>query len=60
LPIAATISAGETSDFKGYAPVMEADGPPPKVLLGDKGYDADFIREDMEKRGGIAVIPMNV
>jgi transposase len=58
LPIAAVISAGETSDFKGYAPVREADGPPPKVLLGDKGYDADFIREDMEKRGGIAVIPM--
>ena len=37
---------------------MEADGPPPKVLLGDKGYDADFLRKDMEKRGGIAVIPM--
>ena len=31
---------------------MDADGPAPKVLLADKGYDADFIREDMEKRGG--------
>jgi transposase len=27
------------------------------VLLADKGYDADFIREDMEKRGGVAIIP---
>jgi len=27
------------------------------VLLADKGYDADFIRQDMEQRGGIAVIP---
>ena len=26
---------------------MNADGPAPKVLLADKGYDADFIREDM-------------
>jgi hypothetical protein len=25
------------------------------VLLADKGYDADFIRDDMEKRGGIAM-----
>lgn len=30
-----------------YMPVMDADGPAPKVLLADKGYDADFIREDM-------------
>jgi transposase len=45
------------SDYKGYLPIMNADGPPPKVLLADKGYDADFIREDMEKRGGVAMIP---
>jgi transposase len=45
------------SDYKGYLPVMDADGPEPKVLLADKGYDADFIREDMEKRGGVAMIP---
>jgi len=36
---------------------MDADGPAPKVLLADKGYDADFIREDMERRGGVAMIP---
>lgn len=51
------LTGGEASDFKGYMPVMEADGPSPKVLLADKGYDADFIREDMEKRGGTAMIP---
>ena len=43
--------------FNGYLPVMNADGPAPKVLLGDKGYDADFIRQDMESRGGLAMIP---
>lgn len=36
---------------------MAADGPPAKVLLGDRGYDADFIRNDMQDRGGVAVIP---
>jgi len=36
---------------------MNADGPAPKVLLADKGYDADFIREDMNRRGGVAMIP---
>lgn len=38
-------------------PLMDADGPAPKVLLADKGYDADFIREDMKRRGGTAMIP---
>jgi transposase len=57
LPIACVLTGGEVSDYKGYLPVMDADGPEPKVLLADKGYDADFIREDMEKRGGVAMIP---
>ena len=57
LPIAVVLTGGEVSDYKGYVPVMDAEGPAPKVLLADKGYDADFIREDMEKRGGFAMIP---
>ena len=36
---------------------MNADGPAPKLLLGDKGYDPDFNRQDMETRGGLAMIP---
>jgi transposase len=38
-------------------PIMDAEGPAPKVLLADKGYDADFIRHDMGRRGGFAMIP---
>ena len=57
LPIAAEISGGEVSDYKGYHLVIAADGPKPKVLLADRGYDSDFIREDMESRGGYAMIP---
>ncbi len=57
LPIAFALTGGETSEYKGYLPIMNADGPAPRVLLADKGYDADFIREDMERRGGTAMIP---
>jgi transposase len=57
LPIAFALTGGEVSDFKGYMSIMDADGPAPKVLLADKGYDADFIRQDMEGRGGVAMIP---
>lgn len=57
LPIAFALTGGESSDFKNYLPIMNAAGTAPKVLLADKGYDADFIREDMERRGGMAMIP---
>lgn len=36
---------------------MAEPGPAPKVLLGDKGYDADAILEDLEARGVEPVIP---
>jgi hypothetical protein len=57
LPVAITLSAGQVSDVKGYAPVMDQPGPQPRVLLADKGYHADFILADLEARGVAAVIP---
>jgi transposase len=48
---------GEAHDSTGYEPLMHESGPDPKVLLGDRGYDADPIREDVEARGGTPVIP---
>jgi len=57
LPLAAEITGGEVSDYKGYDLVMQADVPPPKVLLADRGYDADRIREDIDRRGGVPMIP---
>ena len=57
LPVAVTLSGGQVSDVKGYAPVMDEPGPAPRVLLADKGYDADFILADLEARGVAAVIP---
>jgi len=43
LPVAIVLTGGETSDVKGYVPLMAQPGPVPRVLMGDKGYDADAI-----------------
>jgi transposase len=37
---------------------MAAGAPDPKVFLADKGYDSDRVRADIERRGGVPVIPM--
>jgi transposase len=49
--------SNSVGDTKGYTPVMAEPGPAPRVLLGDKGYDADAILADQEERGIAAVIP---
>ena len=51
------LTGGEVSDVKGYAPVMAEPGPEPKVLLGDKGYDADSFITSLEVRAIKVVIP---
>ncbi len=51
------LTGGEVSDVKGYGPVMDEPGPAPKVVLADKGYDADAILADLEARGVAAIIP---
>ena len=51
------LTGGEVSDVKGYGPVMAEPGPAPKVMLGDKGYDADAILADLAARGVAAIIP---
>jgi len=57
LPIAAKITAGEVSDYSGFDSLMEAEGPEVKVLLADRGYDSDHIRETLEAKGAATVIP---
>ncbi len=36
---------------------MDADAPAPKVVIADKGYDSDAIRNDLDARGAAVVIP---
>lgn len=52
----ALVSSASRCRTHPVAPLI-AHGLAPKGLLADKGYDADFIRQDMEKRGGTAMIP---
>jgi len=57
LPIGTSLTAGEAHDIKGYEALMNEDAPDPKVLLADRGYDSDAVRADVEKRGGVPMIP---
>jgi len=57
LPIGTALTSGETHDVKGYQALMEEPAPEPKVLLADRGYDADAIRQDIEERGATPIIP---
>jgi transposase len=53
----AEITGGQVSDYRGYDAVMDDDLPQPKVLMADRGYDSEHIREDVEQRGATPIIP---
>ena len=46
--------------MKGYGPLMEQPDPAPKVLLADKGYDSDAIRQNLKERGVEPIIPFKL
>lgn len=52
------ITPGQTSDYFGFDLIMDDNLPEPLVLLADKGYDADSIRDNMRSRNIQPVIPM--
>ncbi|MCV6591820.1 MAG: IS5 family transposase [Silicimonas sp.] len=58
LPMRTEITPGQTSDYIGFDLVMADNLPAPRVLLADRGYDADRIRDTLEKRDALPVIPM--
>ena len=55
-PLVMLLSEGQMSDYKGAALMLDAI-PPAKVLLADRGYDADWLREALVTRGTAACIP---
>jgi transposase len=57
LPVAVVLTGGEVHDIKGFEPLMAEPGPDPRVVLADKGYDADAIRAALEAQGIAVVIP---
>ena len=50
------LSEGQMSDYKGAALMLPA-LPVARQLLADKGYDADWFRAALAKRGVAACIP---
>lgn len=54
----AEITPGQDSDYTGYDLVMADNLPQPAVLVADRGYDSDKIREDIESRNALPMIPM--
>ena len=50
------LSEGQMSDYKGAALMLDA-LPPAKELLGDRGYDANWFRDALSKRGIVSCIP---
>jgi transposase len=53
------LSEGQMSDYKGAALMLDA-LPPAKVLLADRGYDANWFRDALAKRGIATCIPSKV
>ena len=53
------LSEGQMSDYKGAALMLEA-LPKAKVLIGDRGYDADWLRQAIADRNIAACIPSKV
>lgn len=50
------LTEGQVSDFKGADLVLD-DLPKAEVLIGDKGYDSDKLREALRERGIEPCIP---
>ena len=55
-PLRMFLSAGQVSDYIGAAALLSS-MPQAKVLLADKGYDADWFRDALADRGIEACIP---
>ena len=55
-PVNFFVTAGQVSDYIGARPLMSS-LPNVEWLLGDPGYDADWVREALKDKGIRACIP---
>ena len=51
------MTAGQEADCPNYDALMEARDSDPAIMLGDKGYDSDPIRQDLRDHGAVPEIP---
>ena len=57
LPIGIVITPGQAHDVTAFPALMQEIDCDPEQMLGDKGYDSEAVRNDIEERGGEAAIP---
>lgn len=57
LPIGIVITPGQAHDVTAVPALMHDIDCDPEQMLGDKGYDSETVRQDIEQRGGQAMIP---
>ena len=57
MPIGVVLTPGEAHDSTAYPDLIAERDSDPDVLLGDRGYDSDPIRDDVRARGGRPEIP---
>jgi transposase len=59
LPLALVLTPGEAHETRAFADLVEDLAAGTRCLLGDMGYDADWVREELLVRGILPVIPPN-
>jgi transposase len=57
LPIGIVITPGQTHDVAAFPALMQEVDCDPEQMLGDRGYDSEGVRHDIEQRGCEAAIP---
>ena len=57
LPIGVVITPGQAHDVTAFPALMQEINLDPEQMLGDKGYDSEAVRQEIEQRGGEAAIP---
>nr|WP_325168799.1 IS5 family transposase [Paracoccus caeni] len=60
LPMSTVITPEQDSDYIGYDLVMADNLLQPAVLVADRGYDTDKIREDIENRNALPFVGKTV
>src|SRR5687768_10171819 len=59
LPLALVLTPGEAHETRAFADLVEDLAAGTRCLLGDMGYDADWLRQELLLRGVLPVIPPN-
>jgi transposase len=57
VPLGFILTGGEASDYNAFIPLLKIPVGRPRLMLADKGYDGDAVREALLFQGILPVIP---